>query len=184
MAALVVAALAGVGDRPAGLAAILSDRYRAPAAVVLAALPALGLASGAAAALGAVLAPQLTPEAKQLMLALALLFQGAGAFLPATAPERLAGWRMGAFATALLGLLTLLFGDGVQFVVLCLAARTSVPALAAIGATVGGMAPIAAAALIGERGWSALPLGRARQVVGALFVLAGLWLGLGALRLL
>ena len=34
MAALVAAALAQVGDRPAWLAAILADRYRAPGLVV------------------------------------------------------------------------------------------------------------------------------------------------------
>ena len=46
MAALVAGALAQAGDRPAWLAAILADRYKAPALVVLAAAAAL-LAAGA-----------------------------------------------------------------------------------------------------------------------------------------
>lgn len=184
MAALVVAALAQVGDRPAWLAAILADRYRAPVTVVLAAAAALAAASGIAAALGSLLAPRLTPEAKQLLLALALLLQGAGVVLPVRSPERLDGWRLGAVATATLGLFILLFGDGVQFVVAALAARTSVPALAAVGATIGGLVPIAVAALLGEQAWTALPLTTARRVIGGLFVVAALWLGLGALGLL
>lgn len=184
MAALVVAALAQVGDRPAWLAAILADRYRRPGVVIVAAAVALAAASGIAAALGALLAPKLTPEAKQLLLALALLLQGGGAVFAVKSPERLDGWRLGAAATATLGLFILLFGDGVQFVVAALAARTPVPALAAVGATLGGLVPLAAAALLGERGWTALPLVAARRAIGALFVLAALWLGLGALRLL
>lgn len=183
MAALVVAALGFVGDRPPWLAAILADRYRATGTVIIAGLLALAAASGIATVLGMVLAPRLTPEAKQLMLALALALQGGGAWWPGKPPERLDGWQTPAFLTAFAGLFILFFGDGVQFVVLTLAARTPVPALAAVGATLGGLVPVATAAVLGERAWTALPLVAARRVIGALFVLAALWLGLGALRL-
>lgn len=183
MAALVAAALAGVGDKPAWLAAMLADRYKAPGAVIAAALVALAGASGIAAAGGALLAPQLTPEARQLLLALALLLQGLGAFWPGKPPERLTGWRLGAFLTSVLGLFILLFGDGVMFVVVALAARSDAAAFAAIGATVGGLAAIAPAALLGEQGWTRLPLLTVRRVIGGLFVVAAIWLGLGAFRL-
>ncbi len=102
MAALVAAALAQVGDRPAWLAAILpiatarpasSSRWR----------PSLGRCRGLAGAAGGLLAPQLTPEAKQLFLALALVLQGGGALFLAKAPDRLERWRLGAAATSLLG---------------------------------------------------------------------------------
>lgn len=184
MAALVAAALAQVGDKPAHLAAILADRYKAPGVVITAALLALAGASGIAAAGGALIAPQLTPEARQLLLALALLLQGAGALWPTKPPERLTGWRLGAFVTSLLGLFILLFGDGVMFVVVALAARSDAAAFAAVGATLGGLAVLAPAALLGERGWNRLPLATARRVIGALFLLGAVWLGLGALRLI
>jgi putative Ca2+/H+ antiporter (TMEM165/GDT1 family) len=183
MAALVAAALASIGDKPALLAAIFADRYRAPGTVIAAALLALAGASGLAAMGGALIAPQLTPEARQLLLALALLLQGAGAFWTGKPPERLTGWRLGAFVTALLGLFILLFGDGLMFVVVALAARSELPALAAVGATLGGLAVIAPAALLGEAGWAKLPLVRARRVIGGLFLLAAIWLGLGAFKL-
>ena len=48
MAALVAGALAQAGDRPAWLAAILSDRYRSPLPILLAAALALALASALA----------------------------------------------------------------------------------------------------------------------------------------
>ena len=183
MAALVAAALAQVGDRPAHLAAILADRYRAPGLVILAALLALLAASGIAAVGGLLIAPVLTPEAGRLLLALALLLQGAGALWRGKPPERLGGWKLGTFLTSLLGLFILFFGDGVMFVVMALAARSEVPALAAVGATLGALAVVVPAALLGEAEWTKLPLVTARRVIGGVFVVAGLWLGLGALRL-
>ena len=184
MAALVVAALAQIGDRPAWLAAILADRYRAPLTVIAAALLALAAAGGIAAIGGALLAPRLTPEAKLLMLALALLFQGAGGFARLKPPERLDGWRLGAFATSGLGLFILAFGDGIEFVVLTLAARTALPWLAAIGATIGSLVVVASAALLGERGWTVLPLRPLRIAASVLFLAAGAVLALQALQLI
>lgn len=183
MAALVAAALAQVGDRTAWLAAILADRYARPGLVIAMAAVALLAASGLAATLGTVIGPKLAPNAQQLMLALALLLQGGGSFFPAKAPERLDRWKIGAIATTALGLFILAFGDGVQFIVLALAARTPVPALAAIGATIGSLVVIVPAALMGETAWLKLPLKTLRIVVGVLFVGFGIILALGALRL-
>ncbi len=184
MAAIVAAALGQLGDKTAWLVAILSDRYRAPGRVVAAAGVAILAASGIAAFGGALIAPRITPEAKQLFFAMALLLQGGGAFLPVKAPERLSGWRLGAVLTTLAGLFILAFGDGVQFIVVTIAARTPVPALAAIGATIGSLAVVVPAAILGEAGWARVPWRRVRGVVGALFLLAGAVIGLGALRLI
>ncbi len=183
MAALVAAALAQAGDRTAWLAAILSDRYARPGLVILMAAVAVLAASGLAATLGALIGPKLTPNAQQLMLALALLLQGGGSFFPVKPPDRLTGWTIGMVATTALGLFILAFGDGVQFIVLTLAARSPVPALAAIGATIGSLVVIAPAALMGETAWLKLPLKRVRIAIGVVFVLFGLVLALGALRL-
>jgi len=184
MAARVAAGFAQVGDRPAWLASILADRYRAPGLVIAAAAVALLGAGLLAAAAGALLAPRLTPEARQLFLALALLFQGGGALFPVKPPDRHAGWRLGAALTSLIGLFILAFGDGVQFIVLALAARAQLPWLAAIGAMLGSLAVIAPAAILGEAGWTGLPLVTLRRIIGVLFVLAAIGLGLSALRLI
>lgn len=183
MAALVAGLLAQIGDRTAWLAAILSDRYSRPFAVVAGATLALAGASAIAATLGAALAPRLTPEAKQLMLGAALMLQGVGAAFATKPPERLETWRLGALATATFGLFVLAFGDGLQFVVFALAARTPLPALAAVGAVIGSLAPVATAAVLGEDEWRRLPLGRLRVAAGVAFVVAGIALGLRALGL-
>lgn len=184
MAALVVGCLAQIGDPSAWLAAILADRFRRSGAVILAAAFALLAASALAVAAGLILAPLLTPNAKLLMLALALALQGGGALWPAKAPDPLAGWRTGAFLTSFLGLFILAFGDGVQFVVVTLAARSAVPPLAAIGATVGSLAVIAPAAILGAAAWRRLPLDIARRAIGAGFLLVALILALSALQLI
>lgn len=183
MAALVAGALAQIGDRPAWLAAILADRYRSPATVVVAAALALLAASLLACAGAALLAGKLTPEAGRLFLALALLFQGAGGVLRVKAPDRLERWRLGTFGTSAAGLFILFFGDGLQFIVLALAARSELPWAAGIGATLGALAVIAPAAVTGERGWTALPQPLLRGISSTLFLVAGLLVGLSALRL-
>jgi putative Ca2+/H+ antiporter (TMEM165/GDT1 family) len=183
MVAIVAAALAQIGDRPAWLAAILADRYRAAWTIVVASTLALLGAGVLAAAAGAMLAPRLTPDAKLLMFALALLFQGAGGFTRVKMPDRLDGWRLGAWATGVLGLFILAFGDGVQFIVATLAARSTLPWLAAVGAAVGSMAVIAPAALMGEARWTALPLRPVRMVASAVLLLAGAVIALTALQL-
>ncbi|MEG3084506.1 TMEM165/GDT1 family protein [Sphingomonas sp. PB2P12] len=183
MAALVAAALAQVGDRTAWLAAILSDRLRRPGLVIAMAALAILAASSVAAALGMVIGPKLAPNARQLLLALALLLQGGGAFFPAKMPERLDRWQIGAVATAFLGLFILAFGDGLQFIALALAARSPIPALAAIGVTLGSLVVIVPAAVMGETAWRRLPLKPLRIAIGALFLITGIVLALGALRL-
>ena len=115
---------------------------------------------------------------------IALVLQGGGALFPAKAPDRLERWRLGAAATSLLGLFILAFGDGVQFIVLTLSARAELVWLAPLGATLGSLAVIAPAALLGEAGWRALPLRSLRIGIGILFLIVGLWLGVGALRLI
>lgn len=184
MAALVAAALAQIGDRTPWLAAILADRHRQPWLVIAMAAVAMLAAGMIAVAAASLIATRMTPEAKQLFLALALLLQGGGSVMPVKTPDRLQGWRLGAAMTSLIGLFVLAFGDGIQLIVLALAARTPFPWLAAIGATVGSLAVIVPAAVLGETAWLALPLARARLVIAIGFVVAGIWLGLSAVALI
>lgn len=181
--AFVAVLLSGVADRPARLAAVLADRHGAgstwPGAVL-----ALAGAFALAAAGGAIVAPMLTPNARALLLALALVSAGAGMLLPARRFDRLAGWRLPAPLTALAGMFILAIGDRSQFLVFALTARTPDPWLAAIGGTLAGAIPVVAAALLGERVWHRLPLRAIDPGSGALLLVAGVVTGLGALRLL
>ena len=144
---------------------------------------ALASAGAIAATLGTLIAPKLTPEAKQLLLALALLLQGGGVVGRVKAPDRLTGWRLGVVLTSVVGLFVLAFGDGVQFVVLALAARSAMPWLAVVGAVAGSLAVVLPAIMLGEAAWCRLPLAKARIGVSILFLVVGAWLAVSALAL-
>ena len=78
----------------------------------------------------------------------------------------------------------LAFGDGVQVIVLALAARSGSPWGAGVGATLGSLAVLIPAALLGERTRTAVPLGSVRRGIGVVCVATGIVLTLGALRLI
>lgn len=180
--ALVAVLLAGVGDRPPLLAAILSDRLGRGA--VWGAVVAQAIGFVLAAIGGMVVAPYLTPDARNLLLALALLSAGGATMFAATIKDRLDHWRLPPFLTGSLGVGILALGDRSQFLLFTLVARTPDPVPGVIGATLAAATLTLTAATLGERGWLALPFRPLRPAIGALLLLAGAVLGLGALRLL
>lgn len=182
MAALVLGALTQASDRTPWLAAILADRL-GRAATIVALVLALALNYTVGVVGGRLLAPLMTPEAKLLLLALALLLAGLGTGWRVKRPDALEGWRLPAPLTAFLGLAIMAFGDRMQFVVAALAARTDLPWAAAIGATLGAGLVGAAAASMGEAAWLKLPLRAVRLAAAGILTLAGVVLGLNALRL-
>ncbi|ONF95821.1 TMEM165/GDT1 family protein [Sphingomonas jeddahensis] len=183
MAALVLGAICQAGDKTPWLAAILADRFRGPWLVIAATAMALAgnYALGVVAAL--LIAPMMTPNARLLLLALALVLAGLSTTLRSRSPDRLEGWRLGAFGTSALGLAIMIFGDRMQFVVVGLAVRSELPWLAAVGGTIGALAVAGPAALLGERQWLALPQPTIRIGTAVLLTLVGIIMGLRALQL-
>jgi putative Ca2+/H+ antiporter (TMEM165/GDT1 family) len=184
MAALVAAILAQASDRTPWLTAMLSTRFARPGAVIAGTAIAITVGNAVAAIGGAIVGPRLSPNAQTLLLALALLFAGGSALFPIKPPDRLTGWRIGAFLTSLCGVAILAFGDRTQFITAALAARSPTPALAAIGATVGALAVHIPAILAGEGARKRLPLAAIRIASGILFLIVGATLGFSALRLI
>jgi putative Ca2+/H+ antiporter (TMEM165/GDT1 family) len=176
MPALVAGLALGVGDRTSWLAAIKADQGKSPIGILLAAALAFGLGNAAAAQAGLFM-PRMTPHAANLLLALALGFAGFGALTGTKRPDSFARW------PAFLGLFVLGFGEGMQFVTFALANKASIPAFAAVGATVGTLAAIAPAAFLGEAAWARLPIRHVRIATGILFLLVAAVLAAGALRL-
>ncbi|MCM8731025.1 TMEM165/GDT1 family protein [Hephaestia sp. GCM10023244] len=184
MAALVAALFAQASDRTPWCAALLGSRFARPVPVVTALVVAIVVINGLGAAAGAVIGPMLTPEASTLLLALALVSAGAAAVFPLKAPDALPDSRFGALLTSLLALLALGIGDRTQFITFALAARTPIPALAFVGATLGALAVMVPAALMGEAAWKALPLRVIRHACCGVLAVAGVLIGLRALGLL
>lgn len=184
MAALLLGAMTQAADRTPWLAAMLADRWRSPALVIVAAAIALAANYAIGTIGGIAVAALLTPEARLLLLALALVLAGVGTGWRSARPEDLAGWRIGRFPTALAGLLIMAFGDRMQFIAAALAARSPLPWAAAAGATMGALTVVAVSVTLGERAWLALPLRWVRIANMVLLTGIGVVLGLRAVALI
>jgi putative Ca2+/H+ antiporter (TMEM165/GDT1 family) len=182
MAALVAALLTQASDRGVWLAARLGDRFERRWTAIAGLVLALIVVNAIAAAGAMLVAPMLTPNAGALLLALALLSAGGAALFRPKPPA--GAFRGGAFVASLAALLALGIGDRAQFITFAIAARTPIPALAAIGATLGGLAVLAPAMLAGERACARLPERAIRLPIAGVLLVAGAVIGLGALRLL
>lgn len=180
--AFVAVLLAGVGDRPPLLIAILGDRLGRVALWGAIVAHAIGFALAAIG--GVAVAPYLSPDARKLLLAFALLSAGGASLFAARIKDRLQGWRLPPALTGLVGSFILALGDRSQFLVFALVARTPDPVAGVIGATLASTVLLVAAATLGERGWLRLPFGAIRPVVATLLFVTGAILGLAALRLL
>ncbi len=184
MAALVAALLTQAGDRTPWLAAILGDRYRQPGLVIAGIALATAVTNALGVFAGMLVAPILNPNARALMLAVALGSAGVSALFPLKHPGRMEGWRLGAFFTTMVGVLAQGVGDRTQFITAALAMRSTLPWFAAIGATIGTLIIIVPAVLTGESGRQALPVAAIRIGTGVALVIAGIVSALGALRLI
>lgn len=180
--AFLLAAITQLCDKPALLTAILADRYGRPLTVAIAAGLAHAAGNFVAAGAGTVMAPMMTPNARALLLALALIFGALGAIGSGKMPHRLAGWKLGSFFTALLGVLILSFGERTPFFTLALSTGGQ-PWFAAAGASIASFAVAFVAAVLGERIWRDAPLRWLRILSGVAFLVAGCWIGVNALRL-
>jgi Ca2+/H+ antiporter, TMEM165/GDT1 family len=184
MAAIVLGALCQAGDRTPWLAAILADRFERKRVVIAGLIVAFAFNYALGTLGGIYIAPMISPEAKLVFLGLALGFAGLETPLRSRSPDRLEGWRIGAVATSVLGLVIIAFADRMQFVAAALAARSPLPWLAAVGAVLGALAVAVPATLIGEAKWLALPQRAIRFGTGAILLIAGIACLLNGLRLI
>lgn len=157
--AFVATALAEFG----GAASAVEKQGTRPAWIVL----FVALIAAVAATGGWFVAGELTPEARTLMLGLALVC--AGAFPGEAKP----GWK-GALGTA-----RALLGGGAPFLIFAFALRAATPALAAAGGLMGMLAAILAAPLA-----AGLPIRPVRAAIRLLLIVAGIVTGLAGLRLI
>lgn len=181
LTAFVAAALAEWGDRTQLIVALLAARSGRPG-LVLAGLFLAALVSCAVAAFaGALVAGTITIRATSLLVALALLFAGVAGMIRRKPPS-IGSARTPVLLAAFLLCLAAELGDRTQFLAFALAGRFD-PALAAGGATAGILAAAVPAALLGARLQSAIPTRAIRIGGGFLFLIAGFYVAVTALRL-
>ena len=182
--AFVAAALSEWGDKTHLIVAALAARYARPAPI-LAGVALAALAGSLIAAFGGtLLADLVTVRALTLLVAVALLFAGIAGLIAERAPGAALRWDTGPFVAAFAGFFVVELGDRSQFVTAALAARFDSLALTALGATAGLIATSIPAVLLGDRLATAVPLRGIKTGIACLFLLAGLFTGVVALRLI
>lgn len=170
--AFIAALIAGIGDRPARLAALLGTGRGVLAgfAVGTAAIIALSIAGAT------VIAPLLTPAARSILLGIALILSGLGGFWSRRI-ERPGGPPALAALTG-----SFVASDSTAFLAFAFAVKGSAPMLAGVGAFAGATVLATAAAVLGP-GWPRLPLVALGRAGGALLLVVGLFVALGGLRI-
>jgi putative Ca2+/H+ antiporter (TMEM165/GDT1 family) len=181
LAAFLAAALGEWGDKSQLAAALLAARYARPGAV-LAGIAVAALANSALAAFGgSLIHVEIVPRAASLLLAVALLYSGVVGLI---GPEgRAPRFRFGAFAGSAIAFFLAGWGGRTPFVTAAIAAQFGVFPLAAAGAAAGTLLSAAPAVALAGRFGKAVPLKPIRLAAAGLFLIAGLWLGVSALRL-
>ena len=179
-----VAGLAEIGDPTQRLSTLLAHRFDNRAAVISGIAVAALINAALAAVGGALIGPTLPFRAISLLLGLALIVIAIGNMLPVRTKDTARDWRLGAFATSALAFLILSFGDKSQLAIAAFSARGGAPVSVALASATGIVAANLPAVLVPGDLAALLPLRAIRVVVGALFLVAGLWVALDALRLI
>ncbi len=160
----------------------LSAALGARAGLLTACWLACALGSGLAAWLGSRIAAQLVPDAKAILVAIALLL--AAGELALLRPGRVPAEPTRSFGAIVLVLGAAQLTSAAGFLVLALAAAMPVPELVVLGGTIGTGSVLTAAWSAGI-GWETrVPLRPLRWSVAGLLLIAGLVTGLSARGLL
>lgn len=171
--AFVGALLAGVGERPARLAALLGERRGVLAGFALGHAAAIAIAIVGAR----LIAPTLTPAARSILLAIALILAAAGTLWQRRVERPSGPAPVAAAAGSFVG------GDGTAFLAFALAVGTSLPILAGVGAFAGAMLLAGVAGGMGQA-WLRLPLRTIGRLAGVVLLVTGIIVGLRGLRLI
>jgi hypothetical protein len=176
--ALIAAATATLGGREAVRVARLSASLGAGMGLLAACWLGCLLASALSAWLGAKIAAQLVPEAKTMLVAIALLL--AGLELMVLRPGRVPAEPTRSFGAILIVLGAAQLTAAAGFLVFALAGATGMPWLAGVGGAMGSGAVLTGAWSLGAEWEARLPLGTVRYGVAGLLILAAIVTGLGA----
>ncbi|PIX66859.1 MAG: hypothetical protein COZ43_04365 [Sphingomonadales bacterium CG_4_10_14_3_um_filter_58_15] len=180
LTSLFALAVAEFGDRPQILCAALAMRYGRLSPVIW----GLGFATLCncviSAIAGSAIHRWISEDALQLFYALSLIFAGFGMVAWRRPVDLLENWQLAPFWTSFVGLFILQFGDKGQFVLMATAARTDMGFFAAAGGWFGVMIACLPAILFYRQLTENIPMVPVRYVGGALFLLVGTILALGA----
>jgi putative Ca2+/H+ antiporter (TMEM165/GDT1 family) len=177
-----VVALAEIGDKTQLLALVLAARFRKPVPIIIGILIATLANHFLAGAIGAWLASVIGPTAMRWILGVSFIAMAIWTLIP----DKLDGDdepkppRYGVFATTLVAFFLLEMGDKTQIATIALAAKYSSLVAVVAGTTFGMMLANVPAVLLGEVAARKLPMRVVHGVAGAIFLVLGVLVLLGA----
>lgn len=174
--------LAETGGRAQARGHDLQLRFNA-AGAILGALSLTTFASLLVAGIGgAMIAGNISFDARSLMAGLALVLAGGPMILPVKPLRGIEA--KSAFGASLKGFAALQFGDASQFIVFALAARTGQIAFAVSAGVAATMIAVSFPVVLGRDWPGAFPLGWSRRIGAILLIATGCWMIVNALRLI
>jgi Ca2+/H+ antiporter, TMEM165/GDT1 family len=176
--------LAECGNRPQLLAARLASRFQGSRIIWLAAFLALSANALIAAYAGSFVAEMISEDPVQLFIAIAYLFAAISMVWRPRSINLLENWKVGPFWTSSLGVFIVQFGDRAQFLTLAQAAKTPAWGFTALGGFLGSAIIFFAAMLFKDKFVEIVPVEKIRKIAAVLFLSYGLYLAMGAWRLL
>ncbi|MCL6416435.1 TMEM165/GDT1 family protein [Aestuariirhabdus sp. Z084] len=171
-----IVALAEIGDKTQLLALLLAARFRKPWPIIFGILLATVANHALAAAIGAWVSSQFSPEVLRWTLGLSFFAIAAWTLVPDSMDEEDAGWyRHGAFVATLVLFFLAEIGDKTQVATVALAAQFSDTLMVIAGTTLGMLLANVPVVLLGHFAADRLPLNIIRAVAACLFVAMGLY---------
>jgi len=177
-----VVALAEIGDKTQLLALVLAARFRRPAPIIFGILVATLANHALAGAVGAWLAALIGPTAMRWILGVSFIAMAIWTLIPDQLDEEAEPRppRFGVFGTTLVAFFLLEMGDKTQIATVALAAKYASLAAVVAGTTIGMMLANVPAVLLGEVAARKLPMRVVHGIAGAIFLVLGVLVLLGA----
>jgi putative Ca2+/H+ antiporter (TMEM165/GDT1 family) len=184
LSTLISVFFAEMGDRSQILTAALAMRYSNDRSVLAGLTLATILNCTISAVAGSLVDSWVSEEPMRLFTGLAYIFAGAGMLLWRRKVDLLENWTLSAFMTSFLGLFILQFGDKSQFLIAVNAANSYLWGFALAGGIIGVMAACVPAIFLRDQMAAVAMLRPARWIAGGAMLLWGLFLAMGAFRLI
>ncbi|RRJ83200.1 TMEM165/GDT1 family protein [Aestuariirhabdus litorea] len=171
-----IVALAEIGDKTQLLALLLAARFRQPWPIIAGILIATVANHALAAAVGAWVSAQISPDLMRWILGLSFLAIAAWTLVPDKMDEEESGfYRYGAFGATLVLFFLAEIGDKTQVATVALAAQYSDTLMVVIGTTIGMLLANVPVVVLGHFAADRLPLGLIRVVAASLFAAMGIY---------
>ncbi len=184
LSTLISVLFAEIGDRSQILAAMLAIQFRGNRSVLAGLTLATLINCGLSAFAGSLINEWISEEPLRLFTALSYIFAGIGMLIWRRRVRMHKDWQWGAFPVSAVSIFLLQLGDKSQFLIAANAANTPYWGFALAGGFIGIMTACVPAIVFKEQLAIMLPIRKIRIAAGVIMLMWGLFMMLGAFKLI